>query len=70
MPSPGDGVVLAQWIGEHYPDTKVILTSGVNASLEAAQTACKSIAGILPKPYQYEAVLGQVRTALASRASN
>jgi DNA-binding NtrC family response regulator len=68
MPGAIDGVGLAQWLRVHAPDVPVILTSGVTSSLDAAREACSNVHSMLPKPYDYDGVVTQVRAALAARA--
>ena len=67
MPGALDGIGLTQWLAVHVPDVPVILTSGVNSSLEAARQACTNIRSMLPKPYDYDGVVTQIRAALAAR---
>ncbi|MEZ5962104.1 MAG: response regulator [Hyphomonadaceae bacterium] len=68
MPGALDGAGLAQWLGAHAPDLPVILTSGVNSSLEAARKACANVRALMPKPYDYDGVVAHIRAALSARA--
>jgi DNA-binding NarL/FixJ family response regulator len=65
MPGPVDGVALARWLHEQYPAVRVILTSGVVSSLDAAEQACANIRAFMPKPYQYDEMVDRIRAALA-----
>lgn len=67
MPGALDGIGLAQWLGTHAPDLPVILTSGVTSSLDAAKKVCANVRVLLPKPYDYDGVVTNIRTALAAR---
>ena len=68
MPGPMDGVAFCQWLHEHAPDIPVILTSGVTSSLNAAKQACQNVRRLEPKPYDYDGIVTQIRTALTARA--
>lgn len=67
MPGALDGIGLAQWLGTHAPDLPVILTSGVTSSLDTAKKVCANVHVLLPKPYDYDGVVTNIRTALAAR---
>ena len=67
MPGSMDGVGFAQWLHQHAPDVPVILTSGVNSSLEAARRACANVHELTPKPYSYDMISGQIRAVLRAR---
>jgi CheY-like chemotaxis protein len=69
MPAAGDGIRLALWIAEHRPDVSVMLTSGVEASLKAAETTCSNVKALVSKPYQYETLTPRIRDLLQARAS-
>jgi DNA-binding NtrC family response regulator len=47
MPGNMDGLALAQWVHQRRLDTRIILTSGVERVLGAAE----EYASFLPKPY-------------------
>jgi len=47
MPGKMDGLALAQWVHQRRLDTRIILTSGVERALGAAE----EYASFLPKPY-------------------
>ena len=68
MPGPMDGIGLCQWLHEHAPGVPVILTSGVTSSLNAAKQACANVRWMAPKPYDYEGIVSQIRTAIAARS--
>jgi len=65
MPGPLDGVALSRWLHEHQPSIRVILTSGVASSLDAAKEACANIRAFMAKPYEYDDMVKQIREALA-----
>lgn len=67
MPGAIDGIGLAQWLHEHAPGVPVIITSGVTSSLDAARQACANVRWLAPKPYDYDAVVTQIRTVLTAR---
>jgi CheY-like chemotaxis protein len=57
---PGmDGIMLAKWVRQQYPDIPVILTSGVT-------TADYRDAFFLPKPYEYEALAAYLKKLLGA----
>lgn len=68
MPGALDGIGLAQWLGVHAPDVPVILTSGVTSSLDAAKQACTNVRSMMPKPYDYDGVVTNIRAALSARS--
>ena len=68
MPSGIDGVALAQWAARYYPDTPVMITSGLQSALDIAVTACPQAKGFILKPYDYDAVVRRLRAVLAQRA--
>ena len=67
MPGAVDGFGLARWIREHRPGTEVVLTSTVPRTVGAAEDLCEE--GVLPKPYDAQAVHNHIRRLLAKRAS-
>lgn len=67
MPGEIDGTGFAQWLHEHAPNVPVILTSGVNSSLDAAKQVCANVHELVPKPYDYDRVVAQIRGVLAAR---
>ncbi|MEZ5970982.1 MAG: response regulator [Hyphomonadaceae bacterium] len=69
MPGQIDGIALAQWLHENAPGVPVVLTSGVTSSLDAAREVCKNIGAYAPKPYDYDAIVGQMRAVLAAGRS-
>ena len=50
MPGSIDGFALAQWVRKQRPDIKVILTSGIARTVDAADASCFE-APVIPKPY-------------------
>src|SRR3712207_8228602 len=42
LPGRSSGLELARWIRKHYPDMKVIVTSGVYSSAELAGELCEA----------------------------
>lgn len=69
MPEAGDGIALALWVAEHHPGVSVILTSGVESSLRAAEQTCSNVKALIPKPYRHEAITPQIHGVLDGRAS-
>jgi DNA-binding NtrC family response regulator len=67
MPGAVDGFGLARWIREHRPSTEVVLTGTVPRTVGAAEDLCEE--GVLPKPYDAQAVHNHIRRLLAKRAS-
>jgi DNA-binding NtrC family response regulator len=65
---PSDGIELAVWIGSHFPEVPVILTSGVQSALRAAEAACAHIGDFIDKPYEPVAVEQRIRALIARRA--
>ncbi len=51
MPGPRDGIELALWVEANYPDTVVVLTSGLADAIHNAGIACKNVKRFLSKPY-------------------
>lgn len=70
MPGQFDGMALADWVGEHHPDTAVLLTSGFTGqrSLIPAQLA-QRFDNILEKPYSFEELARRVRHTLDQKAA-
>jgi CheY-like chemotaxis protein len=58
-----NGFMLATWIREHYPDTQVLLTSGIVNATEKASDLCDHAP--IPKPYTHEVVLQRIQALLA-----
>ena len=67
MPGEENGFMLARWIRQNYPDTQVLLTSGVANATEKAGDLCED--SPIPKPYSHRAVLRRIR-ALLNKARN
>jgi DNA-binding NtrC family response regulator len=70
MPGDTDGVALAQWAAANLPDVPVVLTSGVQSALTAAQAACPQAKEFLIKPYDYDVLVQRLRTLTALRAKH
>jgi DNA-binding NtrC family response regulator len=65
MPGGMNGIVLAQEIGNHYPDIPVVLTSGYSDVVQTAQSRFS----ILRKPFQLSALEKSIREALERGAT-
>ena len=64
MPGALDGFALAQWVRQHHPRVKVILTSGHEAVAVKANDLCVA-GGFLPKPYDPARLVAEIRRLLA-----
>ena len=62
-----NGFTLANWVREHHPTTKVLLTSGVANAAEKANELCAD-SPLVAKPYSYSGVLQKIH-ALLRRSS-
>ena len=52
MASEAEGIELAFWLGEHYPEVPVILTSGSSrVAASAAWKTAPNVTDFVPKPY-------------------
>lgn len=60
------GFALASWVRQHYPETKVLLTSHVADAAGKAADLCEK-GPLLTKPYSHEVVLRRIQTLLQSR---
>lgn len=69
MPGAVDGVALALWLRDQNVNAVVMLTSGMESSLSAAQTACTHVQDFVPKPYSFEVLTERARLLLANRAT-
>jgi DNA-binding NtrC family response regulator len=68
MAEEGEGLVLARWLGEHYPGIPVILASGSSGVAKArAWEGSANVTDFVPKPYSLEAIERLVRTRIAAR---
>jgi CheY-like chemotaxis protein len=67
MPGTMDGFALASWIRKNRPELDVILAGSVTRAADSAEKLCDD--GPLPKPYQAETVVRQIRRLLAARLS-
>jgi CheY-like chemotaxis protein len=64
MPGAEDGFVLANWIHQHRPDTKVLLTSGFPHGNEKTRELCEPL---LAKPYSPLSMLRRIQSLLERR---
>lgn len=67
-PGSNDGFGLAQWIRRQRPAIRVILTSGIARSAQAAQKLCNENHcdnHLVPKPYDHHQVETKIRSLLA-----
>ncbi len=67
MQGPYDGIELAIWVGRHFPETPVILTSGAPSAEDAARSSGAKIVAFVPKPYEDSAVEALLRKTLPRR---
>jgi DNA-binding NtrC family response regulator len=65
MPGSVDGFGLAKWIRDNRPGLDVILAGTVRRAVSAAHELCEN--GLMPKPYDPQAVHNNIRRLLASR---
>src|SRR5215472_14697497 len=65
MPGALDGFGLAKWVREHRPGVEVILAGTLPSTVRQAEELCEE--GLLPKPYDAQAVHDQIRRLLAAR---
>ena len=64
LPGDMDGFGLAQWVRQHRPGVRVILTSGHENAAKRANEVCLD-GPVLPKPYDPHAVLREIGRQLA-----
>ena len=57
MPGSMDGFGLALWLRQHWPETRILLTSGIPRSPQEMQ-ALQSFGSMLTKPYRKNELLG------------
>jgi len=58
-----NGFMLANWVREHHPATKVLLTSGFENAAEKAGEQCAS-SPFVAKPYSYSGVSQRIQALL------
>lgn len=58
MPGRLDGIELAQWLRAQHPEVQILLTSG---HAESVANAVKRCGRALPKPYDLEQVVREIR---------
>ena len=63
MSAATDGIELASWVHDNYPDVHVLLTSGVAAMAGIPTEVCPQ-ASTFRKPYEREAVGARIRALL------
>jgi len=68
LPGGSGGLSLAVWIGTHYPDVPVILTSGVHIVVPAR--AGRGQIPFIAKPYDFDAVAASIGAAIADRSTS
>lgn len=68
MPGDLDGSGLARWAANNHSDVLVVLASGVQQALDAAQAAAPRVKAFVLKPYDIDAVIGQLAALVAARA--
>jgi CheY-like chemotaxis protein len=61
-----NGFALARWVREHFPDVRIILTSGVARIAERATELCEEV--FLTKPYSYESLADHIKRLLGAFA--
>lgn len=66
MPGTMNGFGLAQWIRQHRPDLKVILTSGANDAAAEAGDLCDD-GPLLAKPYDHIQLVERIKRLLGTR---
>ena len=64
MPGSIDGFALAQWVRKQRPDIKVILTSGIARTVDAADASCFETP-VIPKPYKPATLEHRIKSLLA-----
>ena len=68
MPGEMDGIALASWVREKYPDTPIFLASGDIGKTNAAHRLCVG-EPFFTKPYDFDAVANKIREAVAARTA-
>ncbi|MCZ8103514.1 MAG: response regulator [Burkholderiales bacterium] len=63
MPGSMDGFALAQWIRQHHPRVRVLLTSGLGRTTAAARDLCDENP-LMPKPYDHGSLLERLKNML------
>lgn len=61
MPGEESGFALARLVLRHYPQTKILLTSGFPHDDEEIKDLLEPL---IPKPYNYDSVLGRIQNIL------
>jgi DNA-binding LytR/AlgR family response regulator len=68
MPGALDGFGLAKWTHEHGPGVEVILTGTLPRTVRQAEELSEE--GLLPKPYDAQAVHNQIQRLLVARKAS
>jgi DNA-binding NtrC family response regulator len=68
MPGSMDGFALSTWIRRNRPGLDVILAGSVPRAANAAAELCD--ADSVPKPYEPQSVVDQIRRLMAARAAS
>jgi CheY-like chemotaxis protein len=63
MPGGMDGFALAQWIRQHHPGVRVLLTSGLGRTTAVARDLCEENP-LMPKPYDHGSLLERLKDML------
>jgi CheY-like chemotaxis protein len=63
MPGGMDGFALAQWIRQHHPRVRVLLTSGLGRTTAVARGLCEENP-LMPKPYDHGSLLERLKDML------
>jgi CheY-like chemotaxis protein len=63
MPGSMDGFALAQWIRQHHPRVRVLLTSGLGRTTVVARDLCDE-SPLMPKPYDHGSLLERLKNML------
>jgi DNA-binding NtrC family response regulator len=70
MKVPGEGFALARWIGEHYPQIPVILTSGSKGAAQSPELAtCRNVTDFVVKPYSERQLERLARTRIEAQGA-
>jgi len=63
MPGSMDGFALSQWIRQHHPRVRVLLTSGLGRTTAVARDLCEETP-LMPKPYDHGFLLERLKDML------
>lgn len=62
MSGPTDGLLLAQWLRQRYPDVPVMLTTAVGGAARDSAIEIVGNDGFLPKPYSPNDLVQRIRS--------